>query len=142
LFRRAVFAWLIADGDMHQKNLAMLKTAEVEAKAFTTVHFAPLYDAVNTRVYPGLGGDRMALKLNCKDDRLTRQDYIILARTIGLAVGDAEAAMSELAGRLSKLAKTLRLPAFAGEAEAARSARGKLVAIAVERCAGFGGANA
>jgi len=142
LFRRAVFAWLIADGDMHLKNLAMLKTAEAEAKAFTTVRFAPLYDAVNTRVFPGLGGDRMALKLNGKDDRLTRQDFLILARTIGLTVGDAEAAMSELAGRLSERAKTLRLPAFAGEAEAARSARDKVIVITVERCAGFSGANA
>ena len=142
LFRRAVFAWLIADGDMHLKNLAMLKTAEAEAKAFTTVRFAPLYDAVNTRVFPGLGGDRMALKLNGKDDRLTRQDFLILARTIGLTVGDAEAAMSELAGRLSERAKTLRLPAFADEAEAARSARDKVIAITVERCAGFSGANA
>ena len=26
--RRALFAWLIADGDMHLKNLALLKTAE------------------------------------------------------------------------------------------------------------------
>lgn len=142
LFRRAVFAWLIADGDMHLKNLAMLKTAEAGAKAFTTVRFAPLYDAVTTRVFPGLGGDRMALKLNGKDDRLTRQDFLALARTIGLTVGDAEAAMSELAGRLSEHAKTLRLPAFAGEAEAARSAHDKVTAITVERCAGLSGANA
>ena len=142
LFRRAVFAWLIADGDMHLKNLAMLKTADPGAKVFTTVRFAPLYDAVTTRVFPGLGGDRMALKLNGKNDRLTRQDFLALARTIGLTVGDAEAAMSELAGRLSEHAKTLRLPAFAGEAEAARFAHDKLTAITVERCAGLSGANA
>lgn len=142
LFRRAVFAWLIADGDMHLKNLAMVKTAEAGAKAFTTVRFAPLYDAVTTRVFPGLGGDRMALKLNGKDDRLTRHDFLALARTIGLTAGDAEAAIGELAGRLSERAKTLRLPAFAGEAEAARSARDKVIAITVERCAGFSGANA
>ncbi len=142
LFRRAVFAWLIADGDMHLKNLAMLKTADPRAKAFTTVRFAPLYDAVTTRVFPGLGGDRMALKLNGKDDRLTRQDFLALARTIGLTVGDAEAAMRELAGRLSERARTLRLPAFADEAEAARFAHDKVTAITVERCAGLGGANA
>lgn len=142
LFRRAVFAWLIADGDMHLKNLAMLKTADPGAKAFTTVRFAPLYDAVTTRVFPGLGGDRMALKLNGKDDRLTRQDFLALARTIGLTVGDAEAAMSELAGRLSERAKTLHLPAFAGEAEAARFAHDKVTAITIERCAGLSGANA
>lgn len=50
LFRGAVFAWLIADGDMHLKNLALLKIAEPEAKAFTSVRFAPLYDVVTTRV--------------------------------------------------------------------------------------------
>jgi hypothetical protein len=33
-------------GDMHMKNLALLKTADAGAKAFTTVRFAPLYDAV------------------------------------------------------------------------------------------------
>ncbi len=142
LFRRAVFAWLIADGDMHLKNLAMLKTADPGAKAFTSVRFAPLYDAVTTRVFPGLGGDRMALKLNGKDDRLTRQDFLALARTIGLTIGNAEAAMSELSRRLSERAKTLRLPAFAGEAEAARFAHDKVIAITVERCSGLSGVNA
>lgn len=142
LFRRAVFAWLIADGDMHLKNLAMLKIAEEGAKAFTTVRFAPLYDAVSTRVFPGLGADRMALKLNGKDDRLTREDFLALARTIGLTVGDAEAAMSELAGRIAERAKTLRLPAFADEAKAAKTAHKKVIAITVERCTAIGGANA
>lgn len=142
LFRRAVFAWLIADGDMHLKNLAMLKTTDPGGKAFTTVRFAPLYDAVTTRAFPGLGGDRMALKLNGKDDRLTRQDFLALARTIGLTIGDADAAMSELAGRLSEHAKTLRLPAFAGEAEAARFAQDKVTAITVERCASLSRVNA
>jgi len=124
------------------KNLAILKTADPGAKAFTSVRFAPLYDAVTTRVFPGLGGDRMALKLNGKDDRLTRQDFLALARTIGLTVGDAEVAMSELAGRLSERAKTLCLPAFAGEAEAARFAHDKVTAITVKRCASLSGVNA
>jgi serine/threonine-protein kinase HipA len=139
LFRRAVFAWLIADGDMHLKNLAMLKTAEAGAKTFTTVRFAPLYDAVTTRVFPGLGVDRMALKLNGKDDRLTRQDFLALARTIGLTVGDAEAAMNEIAGRLTKRVQTLRLPAFASQSEAARGVQDKAIALIDTRCAGLGG---
>lgn len=139
LFRRAVFAWLIADGDMHLKNLAMLKTAEAGAKAFTTVRFAPLYDAVTTRVFPGLGSDRMALKLNGRDDRLTRQDFLTLARTIGLAVGDAETAMGELATRLSERTKTLRLPAFAAVAEVAKATQARVIALVEERCAAFAG---
>jgi len=140
LFRRAVFAWLIADGDMHLKNLAMLKTAEAGAKSFTSVRFAPLYDAVTTRVFPGLGVDRMALKLNGKDDRLTRQDFLALARTIGLTAGDAEAAMNEIADRLAKRVRTLNLPAFAGQSEAARGIQDKMIALIEARCAGLGGA--
>lgn len=140
LFRRAVFAWLIADGDMHLKNLAMLKTAEAGAKSFTSVRFAPLYDAVTTRVFPGLGVDRMALKLNGKDDRLTRQDFLALARTIGLTAGDAEAAMNEIADRLAKRVRTLNLPAFADQSEAARGIQDKMIALIEARCAGLGGA--
>lgn len=139
LFRRAVFAWLIADGDMHLKNLAMLKTAEAGAKTFTTVRFAPLYDAVTTRVFPGLGVDRMALKLNGKDDRLTRQDFLALARTIGLTGGDAEAAMSEIADRLSSRITSLSLPAFADQSEVAQGMRDKMVELVKNRCAAMGG---
>jgi serine/threonine-protein kinase HipA len=141
LFRRAVFAWLIADGDMHLKNLAMLKIAEAGAKGFSSVRFAPLYDAVTTRVFPGLGGDRMALKLNGKDDRLTRQDFVALARTIGLTAGDAEGAIVDLTGRVADRAKTLSLPAFAVESEAARTTQDKVIAIIVERCIALGGAS-
>ena len=126
LFRRAVFAWLIADGDMHLKNLAVLKTADVGAKTFTTVRFAPLYDAVTTRVFPGLAGDRMALKLNGKDDRLTRQDFLALARTIGLTVEDAEAGLDALTTRITERLMTLQLPAFAGEFDGAKSVRDKV----------------
>ena len=32
LFRRAALAWLIADGDMHLKNVALLRTANVGAR--------------------------------------------------------------------------------------------------------------
>lgn len=134
LFRRAVFAWLIADGDMHLKNLAVLKIVEPGAKTFTSVRFAPLYDAVTTRVFPGLGSDRMALKLNGKDDRLTRHDFLSLARTIGLPVGEAEEVLGELAARLAERAKALGLPSFAEKSEGIRIARDKVEAIVIERC--------
>lgn len=135
LFRRAVFAWLIADGDMHLKNLALLKIAEPAAKVFTSVRFAPLYDAVTTRVFPGLGGDRMALKLNGKDDRLTRGDFQATARTIGLTEAEADKVMTELAGRVAAAMPTLRLPAFAADLEGACGIHDKMVPLIEGRCA-------
>ena len=138
LFRRAVFAWLIGDGDMHLKNLAVLKTADGGAKTFTAVRFAPLYDAVTTRVFPGLGGDRMALKLNGKDDRLTRQDFLSLARTIGLTVEEAEVGLGALATRISERLTSLQLPAFASEFDGAKAIGDKVKAIVAARCAALG----
>jgi serine/threonine-protein kinase HipA len=138
LFRRAVFAWLIADGDMHLKNLAVLKTVQTGAKTFANVRFAPLYDAVTTRVFPGLGGDRMALKLNGKDDRLTRQDFLALARSMGLSVKDAEAGIDTLTARITERLKTLQLPAFAGAFDGAKAVHEKVVAIAAARCKALG----
>jgi serine/threonine-protein kinase HipA len=41
VFRRVVFARLIADGDMHLNNLAMVKIVEPGAKTFTWVRVAP-----------------------------------------------------------------------------------------------------
>lgn len=113
LLRRAIFAWLIADGDMHLKNLALLKIARVGSQVFSAVRIAPLYDAVSTRVFPRLAGDRMALKLNGKDDRLTRADLRAAARTMGVPDATAEAACDEIAERVTMRMRKLKLPTFA-----------------------------
>lgn len=136
LFRRALFAWLIADGDMHLKNLALLKIAEPGSRQFSSVRFAPLYDAVTTRVFPGLAGDRMALKLNGKDDRLTPQDFLTLARTIDLPVGRAEAAMSDMIERLGRAAPGLGLPVSSGT-DQTPGTEGALRDIVVQRLKAF-----
>lgn len=118
LFRRAVFAWLIADGDMHLKNLALLKVADAGAARFTSVRFAPVYDVVTTRVFPKLENDRMALKLNGRDDRLTPDDFRALARTIELPAMRASIAMADCARRLFDAAPVITLPPkFAGAGE-------------------------
>jgi serine/threonine-protein kinase HipA len=113
LLRRAIFAWLIADGDMHLKNLALLKAARLGSSNFTAVRLAPLYDAVCTRVFPKLAGDRMALKLNGKDDHLKRADFGAAARTMGIPIATADSACNELAERLAVHVSKLQLPNFA-----------------------------
>ena len=118
LFRRAVFAWLISDGDMHLKNLALLKVADAGAARFTSVRFAPVYDVVTTQVFPTLEHDRMALKLNGRDDRLTPVDFRALARTIELPWSRASFVMASCARRLFEAAPVLATPPkFAGAGE-------------------------
>lgn len=111
LFKRGLFAWLIADGDMHLKNLAVLKTAFPGDRAFASVRMAPLYDAVTTVVFPGLQHDRMAMKLNGKDDRLKLSDFRRTAATLGLRPSETETAIASLVDRLSQAAGSASLPA-------------------------------
>ncbi|KAK0360548.1 hypothetical protein LTR94_026875 [Friedmanniomyces endolithicus] len=110
LYRRAVFAWLIADGDMHLKNLALLKVADPGSDRFDEVRFAPVYDAVTTRIFPGLDNDQMALTLNGKRDRLTPEDFEALARTIDLPVARAAQLAAECARRTVDALKALPVP--------------------------------
>ena len=96
------------------------------------MRFAPLYDAVTTRVFPGLARDRLALKLNGKDDRLTREDFVSLARTIEFPAPRAREILREIDEGLSQaLAEGLTLPGEtrAGEAQVLQ----EVAAIIAER---------
>lgn len=110
IVKRALFAWLIADGDMHLKNMALLKIAEPGERQFRSVRMAPLYDAVTTRVFPKLKHDRLALKLNGKDDNLRRADFQNLATTAGVRAGDVEASLDDLLHRLRDAIDDIGVP--------------------------------
>lgn len=110
ILRRALFAWLIADGDMHLKNMALLKIAEPGDTSFGSVRIAPLYDAVTARVFPQLENDHMALKLAGKDDRLKRADFLRLAATAGINASAAGEAIDAVLTRFEDGLKAVLLP--------------------------------
>jgi len=110
IVRRAIFAWLIADGDMHLKNIALLKIAQQGDRQFRSVRMAPLYDAVTTRVFPELKHDRLALKLNGKDDNLRRADFRALATTAGLRASDADNSIDQILQSIRRSISLISLP--------------------------------
>jgi serine/threonine-protein kinase HipA len=130
LLRRALFAWLIADGDMHLKNMALIKTAQEGESGFRSVRLAPVYDTLTTRVFPGLAHDRMALKLNGKDERLRRSDFIAMATLAGLRAGDANTAIDEMLHKLNTAIDLVRVP----RACRPRMATAAMTAKALEIC--------
>ena len=101
LLGRAVFAWLTGDGDFHLKNMAVLRVAPDGAENFTSVRFAPTYDAVTTRVFPGLEDDHLALSLAGKRNRLSSDDFVRAGVTMGLSAESARNIVESLCGRLS-----------------------------------------
>jgi serine/threonine-protein kinase HipA len=90
---------------------------------------APLYDPVTTRVFPRLQRDRMALKLNGRDDRLRRADFRALASTAGVRAGDADAAIDEMVQRMKDAAGRIALPDLGDSAPEAAAMVAKMIEI-------------
>ncbi|MBD1549486.1 type II toxin-antitoxin system HipA family toxin [Roseibium aggregatum] len=137
VLKRALFAWLIADGDMHLKNLALLKIAQPNARSFATVRLAPLYDAVTTVVFPRLEHDRMALKINGKDNRLGRSDFLKMAATAGLTAKAANQAIEETLAGLRRGIDAVTIPEVAGINEDISAKAEQMLAICRERLSNF-----
>jgi serine/threonine protein kinase HipA of HipAB toxin-antitoxin module len=66
LLAQAIFSWLTFNGDMHLKNLLLLKETRDLRLGFESVRLSPVYDIMCTQVYPddaksaaiGLAGSR------------------------------------------------------------------------------------
>ena len=52
LLLQAAFSWLTINGDLHLKNLSLLKVADGPGQDFSSVELAPMYDVLCTRVFP------------------------------------------------------------------------------------------
>jgi serine/threonine-protein kinase HipA len=137
LLRRVLFAWLIADGDMHLKNMALLKTATKGDGVFTSVRLAPVYDALTTRVFPGLEHDRMALKLGGKDERLRRSDFMAVASLAGLRATDTGSVVDDVLQRLPVALDAVQLPAPLELSESAKATLARTLELCRDRVAMF-----
>jgi serine/threonine-protein kinase HipA len=138
ILRRAVFAWLIADGDMHLKNLALLKIAEPGDEAFRSVRMAPLYDAVTTRIFPGLKHDHMALKLNGKDDRLNAKDFRTFASTARLKAADADGVIDNTLAQVGSALDRISLPPLAEYGPNGKQITNQMLELVRSRVSSFG----
>jgi len=137
VIKRALFAWLIGDGDMHLKNMALLKVAEPTADRFTTIRLAPLYDAVTTRVIPSLEHDRMALKLNGKDNRLRRSDFMQVAAISGLSAADTSDELHKFLHRFTEAIDRISVPELPGVGRDIQERAEAMIALCRNRVAAF-----
>ena len=135
--KRVVFAWLIADGDMHLKNMAVLKIAEPGDPAFRSVRLAPVYDTLTRRVFPRLEHDRMALKLNGKDERLKRADFLAVSAIAGLRASDTNAAIDDVLERMRAAVAVITLPKLPGYGPSGEAAVTQTLELCRERIASF-----
>lgn len=92
LFRQLVFNWWVGNGDLHLKNLALLRGPDGLHR------LSPAYDQVATRLV--IADDPLALPVGGKRDNLKRSTWLTLARTYGLGPRAADRVLSEIAAGL------------------------------------------
>ena len=91
LFRLMAFGWWTGNGDMHLKNFALLRGDDRRWR------LSPAYDLLATRLL--IPGDRLALPLGGRDDRLTRRHLLQYADSCRLPKKAATRILDELAER-------------------------------------------
>jgi serine/threonine-protein kinase HipA len=97
-----VFSWLIANGDLHAKNISVIrwltpgKLGLYPELASTT--YSPIYDLVNTRIY--IAGDKFAISVNGRNDKLRKKDFVAIAERWGGTKVLVSQIMQELASNI------------------------------------------
>ena len=128
---------VIADGDMHLKNMAVLKIADPGNPVFRSVGLAPVYDTLKTRVFPRLEQVRMALKLGGKDEQLRRADFLAMSAIAGLAAPDTNAAIDDALEKMQAAVAAITLPSLPGYGPSAEAAVTRTLEVCRERIASF-----
>ena len=94
LYRLMLFIWWSGNGDMHLKNLALLRGTDGRWR------LSPVFDQLNTRLV--LPDDALALPVCGKRDKLRTETFFELARHIGLGQRTAESILAQRASLLAE----------------------------------------
>jgi serine/threonine-protein kinase HipA len=97
-----IFSWIVGNGDLHAKNIAVLRSIEPgmlgNPPRLGTTRYSPLYDLVNTRLV--IKGDLFALPVNGKQNNLRVNDFAALTRYWGRTKQETAARTEYLKSRV------------------------------------------
>lgn len=98
LVRLVAFSYAIANGDLHAKNISILRRGDV-------VGLAPAYDVLSDLPYSS--SDHMALPLDGRDRNLTRSTFVGFARRFAVPARAVERALDRICDVLPGAAERL-----------------------------------
>lgn len=136
LFRQAMAAFLIGNGDMHAKNISMLKRANEDMTGFESVTLSPVYDFSCSQVFASVSHDAQALSVNGKKQGLTLTDYFSLAEKLSISEFDAKGIIIDAASSIADRAATLRrtMPAIIEDDDISMATVERALVIAEGQC--------
>ncbi|MBN2496982.1 MAG: HipA domain-containing protein [Deltaproteobacteria bacterium] len=93
LLQLAAFSYLIANGDLHARNISLWLEP-----ASGRVELSPVYDLLSSLPY---GDRRMALKLDGRDDNLKRSHFLRFGERLGLRPAAVQAMLDRLCAKVA-----------------------------------------
>ena len=94
LYRQLVFSWWVGNGDLHLKNLALLRGDD------GLWRLSPAYDQLNTRLV--IPHDQLAMPICGKRDNIKPATWDELARRFGIGLKAARRVRREISDRLGE----------------------------------------
>jgi len=91
LVLQIAFAWMIGNGDLHAKNYSL------QWRPDGIVAATPVYDIISTLPYPL--NQRMALRLDGREDNFTRRSFVAFAERFGVPQRLTERRLDEMVRR-------------------------------------------
>lgn len=104
LLRLQAFSFVIGNGDLHAKNVSVLRDP-----ASGRVVPTPAYDLLSTLPY---GDDRMALAMEGRDRNLRRRDFVAFGERLGVRPAATCALLDEVVAGLAPFVKGLERIGF------------------------------
>ncbi len=96
-FDIALFSFLTGNADMHLKNFSLMTRKNGE------VGLAPAYDLISTQLLPIHDAEEMALTVNGKKARLTREDFEAMGETLKIQKKAIENSFEKLQRAIPKI---------------------------------------
>lgn len=92
--RLVAFSYVIANGDLHAKNVSLLADGPDGG-----LRLAPAYDLLSTLPY---GDDRMALRFEGRDTRLRRKDFLAFGARFGVREAATVSLLNDLCTKAAR----------------------------------------
>lgn len=118
--RLLIFSYIIGNGDLHAKNVSIYKSP-----ANGRIELTPAYDLLSTIPY---GDNRMALKLEGRDDNLKRNDFLKFGSRHGVREIVIESQLDELCEGILKQVQDVEKIGLTSKSTK------HLIAIIIKRC--------
>jgi serine/threonine-protein kinase HipA len=91
--RLYAFSYLIANGDLHAKNISLITRLDGRTE------LSPAYDVLSTLPY---GDNKMALRVEGRDDNIKSRDLVAVGERIGIPTGAVLLMLQKLTARVAK----------------------------------------